>query len=86
MPPLLLLFIALRLAQLLAEQALAALNRRYWTDPARQDQAGRILRIPDDDMKKAVAYAEDRYRFDVVTVRTGPMGPSVEHLPDAWRP
>ncbi len=63
MHPLLLVFIALRLAQLLAERTLAALNRRYWTDPARQSEAGRILHIPDDEMKKAVAYAEDRYRF-----------------------
>lgn len=28
----------------------------------------------------------DRYRFDVVTVRTGSGGPELEHLADAWRP
>ncbi len=28
----------------------------------------------------------DRYRFDVVTVRTGTAGPTVDHLTDAWRP
>lgn len=67
MHPLLLLFIALRLAQLLAERMLAALNRRYWTDPTRQTEAGRMLRIADDEMKKAVAYAEDRYRFGRIT-------------------
>jgi STE24 endopeptidase len=63
MPTLLLVFIVLRLAQHLAEQALGALNRRYWTDPVRQAEAGRILRIADEEMKQAVAYAEDRYRF-----------------------
>jgi putative endonuclease len=29
---------------------------------------------------------EDRYRFDVVTVRASSSGPKVEHLQDAWRP
>ena len=67
MHQLLLLFSALRLAQVLAEQTLAALNRRYWTDPTRRAEAGRILRIPHDEMKKAVAYAEDRYRFRRIT-------------------
>ncbi|HSB60949.1 MAG TPA: M48 family metallopeptidase [Vicinamibacteria bacterium] len=57
------LFVALRLAQQIAEHALAALNRRYWTDPRRQAEAGRILRIPEDEMRRAVAYASDRYRF-----------------------
>jgi len=67
MHPLLLLFIALRLARILAEQTLAALNRRTWTNPAKQAEAGRILRIPDDEMKKAVAYAEDRHRLGRIT-------------------
>ena len=67
MRPLLLLFVALRLAQMIAEQALAVVNRRYWADAARQAEAGRILRIPDHEMRKAVAYAEDRYRFGWIT-------------------
>lgn len=62
-PALLALFLALRLAQQIAEHALAALNRRHWMDPARQAEAGRILRVPGDEMRKALAYAEDRYRF-----------------------
>ena len=47
--------------------------------------------------RKAVAWAAavwvarhgqpgDRYRFDVVTVRSRSTGPKVEHLQDAWRP
>jgi putative endonuclease len=28
----------------------------------------------------------DRYRFDVVAVRSSSTGPRVEHLEDAWRP
>lgn len=63
MPALLVLFLVLRLGQQLVEHALAALNRRYWTDPARQAEAGRILRIPGEEMRKAAAYASDRYRF-----------------------
>jgi STE24 endopeptidase len=63
MPVLLVLFVVLRLAQQLVEHALAALNRRYWTDPGRQAEAGRVLRIPDEEMRKAVAYASDRHRF-----------------------
>lgn len=62
-PALLVLFLALRVAQQIAEHALAALNRRHWTDAARQAEAGRLLRIPADEMQKALAYAEDRYRF-----------------------
>jgi putative endonuclease len=27
-----------------------------------------------------------RYRFDLVAVLLGPQGPSMRHLPDAWRP
>src|SRR6266568_347943 len=63
MPALLVLFLVLRLGQQLLEHTLAALNRRYWTDPARQADAGRILGIPEEEMRKAVAYASDRYRF-----------------------
>src|SRR6266508_5431357 len=63
MPALLVLFLVLRLGQQLVEHALAALNRRYWTDPARQAEAGRILRIPGEEMRKAAAYASDRYRL-----------------------
>src|SRR5260370_36038702 len=60
---LLVLFLVLRLGQQLAEHTLAALNRSYWRDPARQAEAGRILRIPGEEMRKAVAYASDRYRL-----------------------
>jgi STE24 endopeptidase len=56
-------FVVLRLAQQVVERALAALNRRFWRDPARQAGAARVLGIPDDEMSKAVAYASDRYRF-----------------------
>src|SRR5260370_19477705 len=60
---LLVLFLVLRLGQQLAEHTLAALNRSYWRDPARQAEAGRILRIPGEEMRKAVAYASDRYQL-----------------------
>jgi STE24 endopeptidase len=36
-------------------------------DPARQAEASRVLRIPDEEMQKAVAYAADRHRFGRVS-------------------
>ncbi len=57
------MFVALRLAQLLVEHALAVLNRRYTLDPEHQAQASRALRIPDDEMRRALDYARDRYRL-----------------------
>jgi STE24 endopeptidase len=60
---LLAVFMVLRVLQLLVEHALAVLNRRYTLDPARQAEAARALRIPDEDMGRALAYARDRYRL-----------------------
>jgi STE24 endopeptidase len=56
-------FIALRLAQHLAERGLARLNRVYYLDPARQAHARSVLRISEEDMAKTLAYSEDKYRF-----------------------
>jgi STE24 endopeptidase len=66
MAPLLTLFVGLRLLQQAVETVLAVLNRRYALQPARQAEAARALRIPDDDMVKALAYSGDRYRFGLV--------------------
>ena len=63
MAPLLVAFVALRLGQQLVEHGLARMNRRHWSDPARQAEAGRLLGIAPDEMAKAAAYAADRYRF-----------------------
>jgi STE24 endopeptidase len=60
---LLVLFVVLRLAQQAAEHVLAVLNHGYVRDPARLAAAARVLRIPDEEMQKALAYAGDRYRF-----------------------
>ncbi len=49
------------------EHALAVLNRRYTLEPARQAQAAQALRIPDEEMRRALDYARDRYRFGRVT-------------------
>jgi STE24 endopeptidase len=65
MNPLLALFILLRIGQQALEHGLAALNRRYGHDADRRAEAGRRLRIPEDEMAAASAYAEDRYRFAV---------------------
>jgi STE24 endopeptidase len=60
---LLAVFVVLRVLQLLVEHALAVLNRRYTLDPARQAEAARALRIPDEEMGRALAYARDRYQL-----------------------
>lgn len=60
---LLVLYVVLSLVRELAETWLAALNRRYYRDRARQRDAARILGITDEDMAKSLAYAEDRYAF-----------------------
>lgn len=49
------------------EHALAVLNRRYTLEPVRQAEAARALRIPDEEMRRALDYAQDRYRFGRVT-------------------
>lgn len=67
MAPLLTLFVLLRLAQQTAETALAVVNRRYSVAPARLAEAARVLRIPGDEVAKAVAYSGDRYRFGLVS-------------------
>jgi STE24 endopeptidase len=61
--PLLLLFLLLRLAQQIAETALARLNRRHALEPSRLAEAGRALGIGEGEMAKAVAYSGDRHRF-----------------------
>jgi STE24 endopeptidase len=67
MPPLLVLFLLLRLVQQVVETALARLNRRHALDPARLAEAGRALGIAEDEMEKAVAYSGDRHRFGMVS-------------------
>lgn len=60
---LLVLFVSLRLAKHVVEHALAALNRRYYSDPAQQAEAARTLHIAAADLKMSLRYALDRYRF-----------------------
>ena len=67
MATLLVAYLVLRLAQQVAETALAVANRRYALDPARLAAAARALAIPDDDMRQAVAYSADRHRFGLVS-------------------
>ncbi len=73
LPPqlLLLTFLVLRFGQLLLESALGRLNHRYALDPKRQAEASEALRLSSEDMRKATAYAADRYRFGVVTSWAG---------------
>ncbi|HEY7516604.1 MAG TPA: M48 family metallopeptidase, partial [Vicinamibacteria bacterium] len=52
------------------EHALAVLNRRYTLEPGRQAEAARALRIPDEEMRRALDYAQDRYRLGRVTSGT----------------
>lgn len=59
----LIVFLALRLVQHVAERTLARLNRRYYLDASRRAEAQRVLGITDDDMAKTLAYSEDKFRF-----------------------
>jgi len=59
------LYLVLRAAQFIAERWLARLNRNYWSDPKRAEDARVTLGIPADDMVKTKAYSEDKYRFSV---------------------
>ncbi len=63
METLLLVYLLLRLGQQLVETALAVVNRRHATDPARLADAGRALEIAEADLRQAVAYSGDRHRF-----------------------
>jgi len=60
---LLVLFVALSVLREAAEAWVAALNRRYYRDPSRQREAQGVLGLSDDDIRKSLAYAEDRYTF-----------------------
>jgi STE24 endopeptidase len=60
------LFLLLRAGQQVLEHRLAALNRRYTLDPDRRAEAARRLRIGEEEMAAALAYARDRYLFGIV--------------------
>lgn len=64
---LLLLFLVLRLVQHMLERTLAYANRAYYLDRDRQLSAQKALSISDDDMRRTVAYTEDKYRFATVS-------------------
>jgi STE24 endopeptidase len=66
MSPLLALFLVLRLAQQAGESWLAVVNRRYALDPGRLAEAGRVLRIGDEELARAVSYSGDRHLFGQV--------------------
>lgn len=60
------LFLLLRAGEQAVEHGLAALNRRYTLDPDRLAEAARRLRIGEEEMAAALAYARDRYLFGIV--------------------
>lgn len=60
---LLMLFLVLRLAQHMVERGLAHVNRLYYSNQSRQEQAKKALGISDEDMQRTLAYTEDKYRF-----------------------
>ena len=60
---LLTLFLVLRLIQHAIERALAHTNRAYYSSTARQQNAQKALAISDEDMRRTLAYTEDKYRF-----------------------
>jgi STE24 endopeptidase len=60
-------FLVLSLAREGAETLLAAVNRRYYRDPHHQEDAMRRLGVAAEDMHRSLAYAEDRFRFALVS-------------------
>jgi hypothetical protein len=56
----LLLFVAASLAREALEAILASLNRRYTRDPRHQAEAVRMLGLSEADVRRSLAYAEDR--------------------------
>jgi STE24 endopeptidase len=66
-PAILAAFLISSLAREAMETVLAVLNRRYTRDPRRQQEARRVLDLSDDDLQRAVAYAEDRFRLALVS-------------------
>jgi STE24 endopeptidase len=64
---LLLVFVVLRLGQHIVERMLAHVNRAYYRDAGRQAQAQKALGISDEDLRRTLAYTEDKYRFSTLT-------------------
>jgi STE24 endopeptidase len=60
-------FLISSLAREAMETALSVVNRRYTRDPRRQQEARRVLELSDDDLQRAMAYAEDRFRLALVS-------------------
>lgn len=60
---LLVLFVVLRLVKHSIEHILAALNKHYYSDSTRQDEAASVLNIEPDNMQASLRYALDRHRF-----------------------
>jgi len=60
-------FLILRVAQQLAESGLGRLNRRYYLGPAHQREAETVLGIGPEDMRRTLAYSEDKYRFGMLS-------------------
>ncbi len=63
---LLVIFVILRLAKHSVEHCLAVLNKRYYSDTARQAEAAQLLDIAPDNMQASWRYALDRHRFGVL--------------------
>jgi len=62
---LLLLFLILRVVQLIAERGLSALNRQSWMSETKRAEAAAALGMTDDDMRKTLAYTKDKYAYGV---------------------
>ena len=62
---LLLVFLILRVVQLVAERWLSALNRSHWLSPVKRAEAVKTLGLTEDDMTKTLAYTKDKYNYGV---------------------
>lgn len=60
---LLILFVVIKISQESIESFLSIINRRYYSDPARQAHAQKVLGLNSADMTKTLNYTLDKHRF-----------------------
>jgi len=60
-------FLALKVGEHIFERTLSRINRMYYSQPAKQQEAMKVLSISEDDMKKTVAYSGDKFWFGEVS-------------------
>lgn len=61
------IYITARIVQFFAERYLATINRGYYSDPAHQAEAQKVLGISPEEMAKAYQYSTDKFNFGQIS-------------------